>query len=159
MIAAALLAVCVAPPLLAAFSLTDRGKFVTRLPLTLLLLQSLFSTLEHETPACVLPAAVTAAKPASSGAADNASAAAPEADAAEIEAVRLAALASMNKHAGGAQDALGLASKQAAGLTPVLRLRPTIVQQVCEALTVTIFVHQLPLSSISQVHHVILGFS
>ena len=107
----------------------------------------------------MLPAAVTAAKPASSGAADNASAAAPEADAAEIEAVRLAALASMNKHAGGAQDALGLASKQAAGLTPVLRLRPTIVQQVCEALTVPIFVHQLPLSSISQVHHVILGFS
>ncbi|KAA6416807.1 MAG: hypothetical protein FRX49_13234 [Trebouxia sp. A1-2] len=73
------------------------------------------------------PKAVTAAKPAPSSAADDANAAAPGADAAEIEAVRLAALASMNKQAGGAPDALG--SKQAAGVTPMLRLRPTVVQQ------------------------------
>lgn len=96
--------------------------------------------LVHETPACVLPAAVTAAKPAPSSAADDANAAAPGADAAEIEAVRLAALASMNKQAGGAPDALG--SKQAAGVTPMLRLRPTVVQQVCEAWTVPMFVLQ-----------------
>ncbi len=97
----------------------------------LLVADSVFSS-------CVLPAAVTAAKPAHSSAAANADAAAPGADAAEIEAVRLAALASMNKQAGGAPDALGLASKQAAGVTPMLRLRPTVVQQVCEASTVPI---------------------
>ncbi len=108
---------------------------------------------------CVLPAAVTAAKPAHSSAAANADAAAPGADAAEIEAVRLAALASMNKQAGGAQDTLGLASKQAAGVTPMLRLRPTVVQQVCEALTVPILVHQAQMSSILQVHHAVLELS
>ena len=108
---------------------------------------------------CVLPAAVTAAKPAHSSAAASAHPPAQGADAAEIEAVRLAALASMNKQAGGAQDTLGLglASKPAAGVTPVLRLRPTVVQQVCKASTVPIRMHQA-LSSILQVHHVVLGF-
>ena len=104
---------------------------------------------------------MTAAKPAHSSAAANADAAAPGADAAEIEAVRLAALASMNKQAGGAPDALGLglASKQAAGVTPMLRLRPTVVQQVCEASTVPIRVHQAQMSSILQVHHAVLELS
>ncbi len=112
----------------------------------LLVDQSVFSMLEYERHACVLPAAVTAAKPAHSSAAANGNAAAPGADAAEIEAVRLAALASMNKQAGGAQDTPGLASKQAAGVTPMLRLRPTVVQQVCEASTVPIscFRHNCP---------------
>lgn len=102
---------------------------------------------------------MTAAKPAHSSAAANADAAAPGADAAEIEAVRLAALASMNKQAGGAQDTLGLASKPAAGVTPMLRLRPTVVQQVCEASTVPIRVHQAQMSSILQVHHAVLELS
>ena len=104
----------------------------------LLVDQSVFSV-------CVLAAVVTAAKPAHSSPAGNANAAAPGADPAEIDAVRLAALASMNKQAGGAPDALGLASKQA-GVTPMLRLRPTVVQQVCETSIVPIlcFRHKCP---------------
>lgn len=58
----------------------------------------------------------------------------------EVEAVRLAALASMNKPAAaapGTQPSSTPGPSQPAGVTPMLRLRPTVAQQVCSSAAVS----------------------